>query len=63
MVLSLLLTITNPVTKHFPDQRSRRRYYTLGLAQLPDRLLPDDLDERSISTLPLGWRYLWGKSA
>jgi len=29
MMLSLLLTITNPVTKHFPDQRSRSRYYTL----------------------------------
>ena len=31
MVLALLLTVTNPVTKHFPDQRSRRRYYTLRL--------------------------------
>jgi phosphatidylglycerol:prolipoprotein diacylglycerol transferase len=29
MLLALLLTITNPVTKHFPDRRSRRRYYTL----------------------------------
>ena len=41
----------------------RRRYYTLGLAQLLARLLPDDVEEGSISTLPLGWRYLWGQSA
>lgn len=41
----------------------RRRYYTLGLAQLLARLLPDDVEEGSISTLPLGWRYLWGQGA
>lgn len=29
MLLALLLTVTNPVTKHFPDQRSRRRYFTI----------------------------------
>ena len=29
MLLALLLTITNPVTRHFPDKSSRRRYYTL----------------------------------
>src|SRR4030095_6382314 len=29
MLLALLLTITSPVTKHFPDQSARRRYYTL----------------------------------
>jgi sugar phosphate isomerase/epimerase len=41
----------------------RRRYYTLGLAQLLARLLPDDVDEGSISTLPLGWRERWGPGA
>jgi sugar phosphate isomerase/epimerase len=41
----------------------RRRYYTLGLAQLLARLLPDDVIEGSISTLPLGWRHLWGNGA
>jgi prolipoprotein diacylglyceryltransferase len=29
MLLALLLTLTNPVTRHFPDRSSRRRYYTL----------------------------------
>jgi sugar phosphate isomerase/epimerase len=37
----------------------RRRDYTLGLARLLARLLPDDVVEGSISTLPLGWRTEW----
>src|SRR5919197_1637416 len=36
-----------------------RREYTLGLARLLARLLPDDVLEGSISTLPLGWRDGW----
>jgi hypothetical protein len=36
-----------------------RRDYTLGLARLLSRLLPDDVEEGSISTLPLGWREGW----
>jgi hypothetical protein len=37
----------------------RRRDYTLGLARLLARLLPDDVRDGSISTLPLGWRTEW----
>jgi sugar phosphate isomerase/epimerase len=37
-----------------------RRRYTLGLARLLAELLPDDVVEGSISTLPLGWREGWG---
>jgi sugar phosphate isomerase/epimerase len=37
----------------------QRRDYTLGLARLLARLLPDDVAEGSISTLPLGWRTEW----
>jgi sugar phosphate isomerase/epimerase len=37
----------------------RRRDYTLGLARLLARLLPDDVVDGSISTLPLGWRTEW----
>jgi sugar phosphate isomerase/epimerase len=36
-----------------------RRDYTLELARLLARLLPADVDEGSISTLPLGWRTEW----
>lgn len=36
-----------------------RHEYTLGLARLLAKLLPDDVDEGSISTLPLGWRVGW----
>jgi len=36
-----------------------RRDYTLGLARLLASLLPDDVAEGSISTLPLGWRTEW----
>ena len=39
-----------------------RREYTLGLARLLTRLLPDDVEEGSISTLPLGWREGWEAS-
>jgi sugar phosphate isomerase/epimerase len=38
---------------------AQRRDYTLGLARLLARLLPDDVTEGSISTLPLGWRTEW----
>ncbi|HEY8465839.1 MAG TPA: metabolite traffic protein EboE [Solirubrobacterales bacterium] len=41
----------------------RRRYYTLGLVQLLDSIMPDDVEEGSISTLPLGWRTEWSDSA
>lgn len=37
-----------------------RSAYTLALARLLARLLPDDVEEGSISTLPLGWREGWG---
>jgi sugar phosphate isomerase/epimerase len=37
----------------------QRRDYTLRLARLLARLLPDDVEEGSISTLPLGWRTEW----
>lgn len=37
----------------------RRRDYTLGLARLLGALLPDDVVDGSISTLPLGWRTEW----
>jgi sugar phosphate isomerase/epimerase len=40
----------------------QRRDYTLALARLLARLLPDDVAEGSISTLPLGWRTEWDAS-
>jgi sugar phosphate isomerase/epimerase len=40
-----------------------RRDYTLGLARLLAQLLPDDIEEGSISTLPLGWRDGWDDEA
>ena len=40
-----------------------RRDYTLGLARLLAKLLPDDVEEGSISTLPLGWREGWDDAA
>jgi sugar phosphate isomerase/epimerase len=40
-----------------------RRDYTLGLARLLAKLLPDDVVEGSISTLPLGWREGWDEAA
>lgn len=48
-----------PIVKHAvyrPDWSDpRRARYTLHLAQILARLLPDDLGEGSISSLPLGW--------
>ena len=41
----------------------RRRDYTLGLARLLASLLPADVTEGSISTLPLGWRTEWDDAA
>ena len=41
----------------------RRRDYTLGLARLLASLLPADVTEGSISTLPLGWRTEWDAAA
>jgi len=41
----------------------RRRDYTLGLARLLASLLPADVAEGSISTLPLGWRTEWDAAA
>jgi sugar phosphate isomerase/epimerase len=46
---------------HWADPR--RRHYTLGLAALLAELMPDDVTDGSISTLPLGWREDWGPSA
>jgi sugar phosphate isomerase/epimerase len=40
-----------------------RREYTLGLARLLAKLLPDDVTDGSISTLPLGWREGWDDAA
>jgi sugar phosphate isomerase/epimerase len=40
-----------------------RSEYTLDLARLLARLLPDDVEEGSISTLPLGWRAGWDGDA
>lgn len=40
------------------SQDARLRY-TLDLAWLLGRLLPDDVSAGSISTLPLGWRRTW----
>ncbi len=40
----------------------RRRDYTLGLARLLARLLPADVRDGSISTLPLGWRTEWSEA-
>lgn len=56
-----------PVVKHSvyrPDwTRSERLAYTLDLAWLLAELLPDDCEEGSVSTLPLGWRVGWGRAA
>lgn len=49
-----------PVVKHkvyTPTWAEDARYdYTLSLATILTELLPDDADEGSISTLPIGWR-------
>ncbi|MER5622264.1 metabolite traffic protein EboE [Streptosporangium sp. NPDC002544] len=45
---------------YFPDWTSRERArYTLDLAEILARLLPDDVSEGTISTLPLTWRTEW----
>src|SRR5262245_16143597 len=31
MLLAMALTLTNPLTKHFPDPASKRRYYTMQM--------------------------------
>jgi sugar phosphate isomerase/epimerase len=43
--------------------QDERRRYTLELARLLARLLPDDVAEGSISTLPLGWHTDWDSSS
>ena len=43
--------------------QDERREYTLGLAELLAVLLPADIEEGSISTLPLGWREGWDDAA
>lgn len=52
-----------PVVKHrvyTPDWSDPARLdYTLTLARLLTMLLPEDVSEGSISTLPLGWRADW----
>jgi sugar phosphate isomerase/epimerase len=52
-----------PVVKgavYEPDWSERARLdYTLDLARVLERLLPDDAARGSISTLPLGWRSPW----
>ena len=52
-----------PVVKrgvYVPDWSERARLdYTLDLAHVLTRLLPDDAARGSISTLPLGWRTPW----
>ena len=51
------------VVKHrvyHPDWTERSRLdYTVDLAEVLARLLPDDAARGSISTLPLGWRHPW----
>ena len=53
----------DPVVKHAvyrPDWTTQQRLaYTLDLADVLSRLLPDDARRGSISTLPLSWRDPW----
>lgn len=43
-----------------PDWADRERLeYTTALARILGTLLPDDVTEGSVSTLPLGWRTTW----
>lgn len=47
-----------------PDWSTERRLnYSIGLANLLAKILPDDIDEGSISTLPLGYREHWSIEA
>jgi hypothetical protein len=54
-----------PVVKHAvyrPDWADPERLrFTVDLARVLHRLLPDDVEEGSISTLPLGWRAGWSE--
>lgn len=56
-----------PVVKYAvyrPDWADPQRlHYTLRLARLLAELLPDDVADGSISTLPLGWRHGWDQRA
>jgi sugar phosphate isomerase/epimerase len=46
---------------YVPDWTSReRREFTVALARILARLLPDDVAEGSVSTLPLAWREGFG---
>jgi sugar phosphate isomerase/epimerase len=40
----------------------RRADYTIDLATVLVDLLPDDVEDGTISTLPLGWREAWGEA-
>lgn len=57
----------DPVVKHAvyrPDWHEPQRLrYTLDLAQVLADLLPDDVGEGTISTLPLGWPDRWPDTA
>lgn len=57
----------DPVVKHAvyrPDWHEPERLaYTLDLAHLLVDLLPDDVAEGTISTVPLGWRDRWENAA
>lgn len=57
----------DPVVKHAvyrPDWHEPERLrYTLDLAEVLAELLPDDVDEGTISTLPLGWPDRWPDTA
>lgn len=54
----------DPVVKravYRPDWTETERLdFTLRLAEVLCALLPDDVDEGTVSTLPLGWREGWG---
>jgi sugar phosphate isomerase/epimerase len=54
---------SEPVVKHAVYQRDwtdpGRAAYTLDLARILAALLPDDVAEGTISTLPLAWRKPW----
>lgn len=56
-----------PVVKrevYHPDwTRPERLAYTLDLAELLAEILPDDCDDGTVSTLPLGWREGWDRAA
>ncbi len=56
-----------PVVKrrvYLPDwTEPARAAYTAALARILSVLLPDDVEEGSVSTLPLGWRSRWDRVA